>query len=151
MTLSTALPVGPTATAPAAAPADPQAPTVPMGTMHEMVDGVPVLMTLARQQAYEADLAERQAVLQAGEVPQRVTMRQAKSALLQMGMLAAVPAAIAGIEDAEERGLVEIAWVEETYVARAGDLAARLERSFNLTSGQIDALFVLANTFPAEG
>lgn len=158
MTLSTALPVGHTVT-PAAVTATPSeglAPQAPqqqvlMGTMHQLVDGVSVLMTLAEQQAYESDVARRQAVLQAGEVPQSVTMRQAKSALLQMGILDKVPAAIAAIEDAMERQLVQIAWDEEVIVSRSGDLAKRLERSFKRSPQQVDALFVLAATFPAEG
>ena len=127
------------------------APNEAMGARTKMRDGRLVLMTLAEQAAFESELALRQAALQAPQVPERVSMRQAKSALAQMGYLDQVPAAIAAIVDDAERKLVQIAWDEETTVARAGELAQRLERSFGLTAAQVDALFVLAATFPAEG
>jgi hypothetical protein len=80
-------------------------------------------------------------------VPQVVTMAQARKAMILSGVsIANVDAAIDGIADAQEKALAQTDWEYSTTVRRDSDLVISLAPALNLTTEQVDAMFVLAHT-----
>lgn len=77
-------------------------------------------------------------------VPQSVTMRQARLALLGAGLLDSVNAAIAAIPDATQRQAAEIEWEYAQTVDRASPFTQQLASGLGLTSEQLDGLFTQA-------
>ena len=75
-----------------------------------------------------------------------VSMRQARLALLQSGLLAQVEAAIAAIEDAGQRQAVQIEWEYAAEVNREHPWVQSLATALGLTEVQLDDLFTLAAT-----
>lgn len=78
-------------------------------------------------------------------VPQSVTMRQARLALLGAGLLDDVDAAIAAIPDATQRRAAEIEWEYAQTVDRHSPFTQQLASGLGLTSDQLDALFSQAS------
>lgn len=79
-------------------------------------------------------------------VPTVVTMRQARLALLQAGLLSQVGAAIAAIEDPVQRQAVQIEWEYATEVDVTHPWVQALTTALGLSEAQLDALFTLAAT-----
>lgn len=77
-------------------------------------------------------------------VPQSVTMRQARLALLGAGLLDDVNAAIAAIQDTTQRRAAEIEWEYAQTVDRASPFTQQLASGLGLTSEQLDSLFTQA-------
>lgn len=77
------------------------------------------------------------------DVPQAVTMRQARLALLAANMLTTVNTAIAAMPGAEGDA-ARIEWEYAQEVRRDSPLVAALSATFSWTSAQLDDLFVLA-------
>jgi hypothetical protein len=76
-------------------------------------------------------------------VPQQVTMRQARLALLAVGKLSAVSAAIAAMPSPQkETALIE--WDYSSTVERDSAVVALLGPALNLDSAALDALFTTA-------
>jgi len=75
-------------------------------------------------------------------VPDAVTMRQARLALLGAGMLDAVEPAIAAIPDPVQRRAAEITWEYSTEVRRDNGLIAAIAAKLGLNGQQIDDLFI---------
>lgn len=76
-------------------------------------------------------------------VPEQVTMRQARLALLEAGKLTAVNNAIAALPGAAgDEARVE--WEFSSAVERHRPLVAALAGALNLSDSQLDALFVRA-------
>ena len=73
------------------------------------------------------------------QVPQVVTIRQAKLALLQVGLLDDVDAAVAQADRS-----TQIEWEYATEVKRVWPTLLNLQTALGLTDSQIDDLFVLA-------
>lgn len=78
--------------------------------------------------------------------PQAVSMRQARLALLQAGMLATVDQVIAGITPTEAQQRIKVEWDYATEVARNWPTLLALQPALGLTDEQVDDLFVLAAT-----
>ena len=76
-------------------------------------------------------------------VPQSVTMRQARLALLGAGVLSAVDAAIAAMDEPAKAAAL-IAWEYSTEVQRSFGLVSQLAPALGLTDAQVDALFIAA-------
>lgn len=74
-------------------------------------------------------------------IPSLVSMRQARLALLQSGLLAQVNAAIAVGSEADK-----ITWEYATEVRRGDALVAGLSAALGLSASQLDDLFTLAVT-----
>ena len=74
-------------------------------------------------------------------IPTLVSMRQARLALLQSGLLATVDAAIAAGSEADQ-----ITWEYATEVDRNSPMVVNLSASLGLTEQQLDDLFTLAAT-----
>ena len=122
----------PTATPPAQ-PLDPNAPV-------RIVNGQSVPLTddeLAALQAERAAWAQRQAV------PEVVTMRQARLALLGAGLLSQVDVTINAMPAPHDAAL-RIWWEYSTTVERNNATVLQLASALQLTSQQLDALFVQA-------
>lgn len=95
--------------------------------------------------AKDAEIARLTALVPApvivNGVPQTVTMRQARLALLQAGLLDDVTAAVAGAGEA-----AKIEWEYASDVSRNAILIQTLGGALGLTDEQLDGLFVLAAT-----
>lgn len=78
-------------------------------------------------------------------VPRIVTMRQARLALLQQGLLSSVEVVIAGLPEPEKSAAL-IEWEYATTVDRDWPWVVTLTELMGLTDEQIDELFILANT-----
>lgn len=76
--------------------------------------------------------------------PQSVTMRQARLALLGIGLLDDVDAAIAAIPDPVHRKAAEIEWEYAQTVDRNSPFTQQMAAGLSLTAGQLDALFTQA-------
>lgn len=74
-------------------------------------------------------------------VPTSVTMRQARLALLAAGKLAAVQSAIDALSEPTKTA-AQIEWEYSNEVQRHNGLVAALGPALNLTSDQIDTLFI---------
>ena len=79
-------------------------------------------------------------------IPQSVTMRQARLALLAAGLLDDVDAALAAIPDATERRAAQIEWEYAATVDRASAWVGNLSSALGLTDEQLDTLFLSAGT-----
>jgi hypothetical protein len=82
--------------------------------------------------------------------PTKVTMRQARLALLQSGLLASIEAAIDAIEDETEKAAVRIEWEYAMDVDRTHAWVQSLATGLGLSETDLDNLFTLADTFKAE-
>ena len=98
-----------------------------------------VLDQAGYEQAKAAEMTARRAKLV-------VTMRQARRALLDAGLLDQVDAAIAAIADATERRQAEIDWEYATTVERLWPWVQTLGAALGLTAEAMDALFEQAAT-----
>jgi hypothetical protein len=78
-------------------------------------------------------------------VPQTVTMRQARLALLQAGSLSAVNSAIAGMTGSTGEA-ARIEWEFSSEVKRNQPLVIALTPTLGFTPKQLDDLFILAAT-----
>ena len=89
--------------------------------------------------------ADELAAEYAASIPQEVTMRQARLALLGAGMLASVEAAINGmVEPNRTAALIE--WEYSNAVLRKGPMVQMLAPTLGLSAAQIDGLFAVAAT-----
>lgn len=79
-------------------------------------------------------------------VPTVVTMRQARLALLQVGLLNQVETAIAAVEDPVQRQAVQIEWEYAIEVDMTHPWVQHLATALSLGEAQLDDLFNLAAT-----
>ena len=87
--------------------------------------------------------AEIDATINAPVVPQTVTMRQARLALLGAGKLAMVDTAIDSMPE-PQKSAARIEWEYSNEVQRHNGFVAALGPALGMTSAQIDALFIAA-------
>lgn len=78
-------------------------------------------------------------------IPSEVSMRQARLALFQQGILNDVQPAIDGLSD-PEKTVAQISWDYATTVQRDDDLVVALSGQLGLDDTDLDALFSLAAT-----
>ena len=76
-------------------------------------------------------------------VPQSVTMRQARLALLEAGRLQAVGAAIAALPS-PQREAAQIEWEYAANVERASPFLQGLASALSMDENELDQLFILA-------
>ncbi len=79
----------------------------------------------------------------APEVPQSVTMRQARLALFGAGLLSSVDAAIASMSD-PDKTVAQITWEFAQTVDRQFGMVPQLAAALGMTEQQIDDLFIAA-------
>jgi len=82
--------------------------------------------------------------VQPATIPQSVTMRQARLALLAVGKLDTINTVIAGIEPAAQRQAIQIEWEYAQTVDRNSQWVAGLAPALALTEADLDSLFVFA-------
>lgn len=111
-------------------------PPAPEG--HEVVEGTPELIAGVWQQTWQLQ------ALPPPPTPTRVTMRQARLALLGAGLLPQVDAAVAAIPDAAGDA-ARIEWEYALSVERDSPLVSSLSEVLGLTSEQLDNLFTVAS------
>lgn len=75
-------------------------------------------------------------------VPTSLTMKQARLALLDAGLLDSVDPAIAAIPDLTQRKAAQISWEFANTVDRADPIVAMLAAGFGLDEEALDGLFV---------
>jgi len=80
----------------------------------------------------------------APSIPQSVSMRQGRLALLGAGMLEMIDAAIAAIEDPVMRQAATIEWQYANTIERNSAFVQQMVAGLGLTDAQMDALFVEA-------
>ena len=78
-------------------------------------------------------------------IPQVVTMRQARLALLQQGLLASIQPAIDALDE-PHRSAANIEWEYSQTVERNRPLVLTLGEALGLTDEDLDALFTLSDT-----
>lgn len=78
-------------------------------------------------------------------IPSIVSMRQARLALLQSGLLASVDAAIASLPSPQKEA-AQIEWEYSQEVHRDKELVGMLAPALGLNESQLDDLFTLAST-----
>ena len=81
-----------------------------------------------------------------GNVPQEVTMRQGKLALLHFGLLDTVDQLISAMPGVQGKA-ARIEWEYATVIKRTSPLVTSLTQYLGLTEDQFDELFILAATF----
>ena len=79
------------------------------------------------------------------QIPQQVTMRQARLALLGAGLLSGVNAAIAGLPE-PDKSAAQIEWEYAAVVERSSGLVPAMGAALGMTTQQLDDLFTLAAT-----
>lgn len=104
---------------------------------------LPGVLEVIDQAGYEAALAGEMTARRAKLV---VTMRQARRALLDAGLLDQADAAIAAIADATERRQAEIDWEYATTVERLWPWVQTMGAALGLSAEDLDALFEQAAT-----
>ena len=82
--------------------------------------------------------------VQPAAIPQSVTMRQARLALLAVGKLDTINTVIAGIEPAAQRQAIQIEWEYAQTVDRDSPWVAGLAPALALSDADLDSLFVFA-------
>lgn len=78
-------------------------------------------------------------------VPQVVTRRQARQALLLAGVLSQVPLAIAAIQDPLQRGMVQIEWDDSQVFERKRPTLITLAAALGMNDEALDQLFLTAS------
>lgn len=77
-------------------------------------------------------------------VPSSVTRRQAREALLDIGLLDDVEMMINEMPDATERKRAEIYWLDSAVFERGHPLIVQIGSALGLTEAEIDNLFITA-------
>ena len=112
-------------------------------------DGVSRLSCSIENDEFKAWLAEGNTPEPADPIvtpiPTEVTMRQARLALFQQGLLANVQTAIDGLAE-PQKTVTQISWDYAQTVKRDDDLVVQLSSALGLDSVALDDLFTLAST-----
>lgn len=111
--------------------------------------GYPTYCFVSREAALalgisEANLNNADYLYKKLTVPTKITLRQARLALLNINLLDAAEQVINNIQDPLKRKAAQIDWEYAEYIYRTSDLVAVLEQGLQLTTDQIDDLFIAA-------
>ena len=125
---------------------DPMGPLPGRGTLVSPPDAedgsTRMLIGDAWQQVPDADVPPP--VVPPAYVPQVVSRRQARQALLLAGLLASVQPAINAIPDPTQRQMAQIEWDDSLEFTRTRPLLIQLGYAIGLDDAGLDALFVQA-------
>lgn len=91
----------------------------------------------------EMDAAE---AVKKAQVPQQVTLGQAREAIYNAGLLQQVDAAIAAIPDSDSRWRMQNAWEHRPTVERDSPFVASMAAALGLSAEETDQLFIAAAT-----
>lgn len=110
--------------------------------MKKLVNGVEVEMSEEEAAAIQAEWSAADSA--PPPIPQSVTRRQARQALLLAGLLDNVQPALDAIPDATQRRLMQIEWDDSQEFHRNRPALLALAGALGLNSSQIDQLFITA-------
>lgn len=121
-----------------------EAQRVAPATPRRVFGGIPtVFYTFASQAAFDAALAVAD-LTEPAPVPQSVTRRQAKQALLLAGVLAQVQPAIDAIADPTTQAMVQIEWDDSQTFERNRPALIALAGALGMDGEALDQLFTTA-------
>ena len=103
----------------------------------KLINGVAVQMTAEEEAAFEASRGP--------VVPQEVTMRQARLALLAAGKLTQVETAINAMPE-PDKSAARIEWDYSNTVQRNNAFVALLGAALGMSGAELDSLFTTAST-----
>lgn len=103
----------------------------------KLVNGQPVAMSADEEATFLALQS------QPAPIPQEVSMRQARLALFNAGLLPQVDASIAAMPD-PDKTIADIQWNHSGSVIRTNSLVSSLGAALGLSGAQLDQLFVSA-------
>ena len=103
---------------------------------------VPYTLTAEEVAEVLAQELEVAAYVQVIDIPQRITKKQAKRMLLQTSKLHLVEPAIAAIEDANLRAIVEIEWSDANHFERNNQYLILLASALGINATELDTLFI---------
>jgi hypothetical protein len=112
-------------------------------TPRRVFSGVPTFFYTFPDEAAAEAAIEAVDRTESPSVPQSVTMRQARLALLGAGKLAAVDAAINAMSE-PAKSAARITWDHSQEVMRNNGLVPQLAAALGLTSAEVDGLFIAA-------
>lgn len=110
---------------------------------HKAVEGMPVFNPVKGQWEQSFDIVALSADELRARVPVAVSMRQARLALLSVGLLTVVNDAIAAMPGADGEA-ARIEWEYATEVRRDSPLVAALSGPLNLADADLNQLFISA-------
>ena len=113
-----------------------------MTNYHATAEGN-IPFTAEEEAAWIADRAAQSSVV---HIPSSVTRRQARQALLLRGKLALVQPAIDAIQDATQRGLMQIEWDDSLSFDRDRPSLIAIGAAIGYDSLGLDDVFVFAAT-----
>lgn len=113
------------------------------GEYASVAPGVDIMAEAERLGGTVVDAADLPEHLEPVVVPERITRRQGRLALLQAGHLADVEAAMAALADPIERMAAQIEYEAETW-ERSNPWIERTGAAVGLSAEQIDELFIRA-------
>jgi hypothetical protein len=113
-----------------------------IGETQEVIDAANIAWTPEVITAYQAVFA---ANIKSVVKPSSCTMKQARLALLQSGLLDQITLIIAGLTGVQGKK-AQIIWEFSTIVDKHDALVQQLAPTLNLTDSQLDDLFALAVT-----
>ena len=111
-------------------------------TLYKATENGTVAMTADEESAF---IAQRQTDAARVYIPQEVTMRQARLALLGAGLLANVEATLAALTE-PRKSAAKIEWEYSQSVQRTRGLVVDLSAALGLTPAQVDKLFIAASS-----
>lgn len=111
-------------------------------TTIDEIDGAWVQQWTVRPATQEE--LDARAAAAAALVPQQVSRRQARQALLLAGLLDQVPAKIALIADETKRGMAQIEWDDSQVFERHRPLLIEIGTAIGLDAAGLDKLFIEA-------
>lgn len=116
------------------------------GTDSDTPMQAPVGFTLDAMHKYTLQWDEvlEEFVLNPTLVPEAVTMRQARLALLAAGLYAQVDPAIASIVNTSQRAAAQIEWEYAQIIHRNSPLVSTMGALLSLTTNDLDNLFIAA-------
>jgi len=114
-------------------------PTLPEGVGFTLIEDHGDTMTVETSE----DVTDW-AISQGYMIPQSVTMRQGRLALLEAGYLDEINAAIAAIPDPVERKKAEIEWEYGSTIDRNSALVQAISHKVEMDENEMDELFVQA-------
>lgn len=116
------------------------------GMTQNLEEGTPVLVNGEWVQVWNVTNATEEQIAQRQEanVPDSVTRRQARQALILAGKFNLVQPAIDAIQDPTQRALMQSEWDDSQVFERNRPALIQMTQALGMTSQQVDALFITA-------
>lgn len=111
-----------------------------------LVTGEEIAYTISNDETLEEVTSEELVTLGLKvEVPQEISLRQARELMIRRGMFDSVEATINGIEDSVQQAIVRNYWEYTTEFYRDNALLIQLGTALGMTSDDLDNFFIEAS------